>query len=256
MKHIGRIILAAAILWILSLSSLKAIDRPVVLFDEGHGQRFVIEKTGPLDLSNLSELFKQKEITVTTGKTKISDNVLSEISALVISGPFTPFSAEEIDAIVHFIKRGGRLCVMLHIGQPVAELLHHLGVDVSNRVIREREGVIEGEPLNFHVTRLASHDLNKGLKQFNLYGGWALMNTDDNATIVASTSPDAWVDLNDDKTLSPGDAVQSFGVAVAGNIGKGRFVVFGDDAIFQNKFLDEVNAPLGKNLAEWLRKSN
>jgi len=41
-------------------------------------------------------------------------------------------------------------------------------------------------------------------------------------------------------------------VAVAGRSGKGRFVVFGDDAIFQNKFLTGDNLVLGRNLASWL----
>lgn len=248
-----KFISATLILWMSLFSGIsKAGERPVVLFDEGHGQKFLIEKSGPLDLSNLSELFKQKGLTVKSSSAKISDDVLSGASALVISGPFIPFSVEEIDSIVNFIKRGGRLCIMLHIGQPVVELLHRLEVDVSNGVIREREGVIEGETLNFHVTRLADHELNKGLKQFNIYGGWALMNIGDNAGVIAETGPTSWVDLNGNKRFSAGDAVQSFGVAVAGTIGKGRFVVFGDDAIFQNKFLDDVNILLGKNLVEWL----
>lgn len=248
-----KFIFATLVLWISLFSGIsKADERPVVLFDQGHGQKFLIEKTGPLDLSNLSELFREKGFTVKSSNAKISDEVLTDASALVISGPFTPFSTDEIDSIVNFVRRGGRLCIMLHIGQPVAELLHRLEVDVSNGVIREREGVIEGESLNFHVTRLASHDLNKGLKQFNIYGGWALMNTGDNTAIIAETGATSWVDLDRDKKFSAGDAVQSFGVAVAGKIGNGLFVVFGDDAIFQNKFLDEVNILLGKNLVEWL----
>lgn len=246
--------ISATLILCLSLFSgiSKAGEKPVILFDQGHGQKFLIEKTGPLDLSNLSELFRQKELTGKSSNAKISDEVLTDASALVISGPFMPFSTDEIDSIVNFVRRGGRLCIMLHIGQPSAELLHRLDVDVSNGVIREREGIIEGESLNFHVTRLANHDLNKGLKLFNIYGGWALMNTGDNAAIIAETGPTSWVDLNRDKKFSAGDAVQSFGVAVAGKIGDGRFVVFGDDAIFQNKFLDEVNILLGKNLVEWL----
>ncbi|MBW1897757.1 MAG: hypothetical protein JRI61_01710, partial [Deltaproteobacteria bacterium] len=38
-----------------------------------------------------------------------------------------------------------------------------------------------------------------------------------------------------------------------GKWGAGHFVVFGDDAIFQNKFLIEENALIGKNLARWLK---
>ena len=252
-----KLISATLILWMSLFSGTsKAGERPTVLFDQGHGQKFLIEKTGPLDLSNLSELFRQKELTLKSSKENISDELLSGVSAFVISGPFIPFSTDEVDSIVNFIKKGGRLCIMLHIGQPVVELLHRLEVDVSNGVIREREGVLEEESLNFHVTRLANHDLNKGLKQFNIYGGWALMNTGDNTAIIAETGATSWVDLDRDKKFSAGDAVQSFGVAVAGKIGEGRFVVFGDDAIFQNKFLDEVNILLGKNLVEWLTEGN
>jgi len=52
---------------------------------------------------------------------------------------------------------------------------------------------------------------------------------------------------------SGSDAVQAFGVLVAGSRGKGRFAVFGADAIFQNRFLDESNRQLAGNLAAWLR---
>ena len=42
-------------------------------------------------------------------------------------------------------------------------------------------------------------------------------------------------------------------VVIAGTFGKGKYVIFGDDAIFQNKFLDQENMPLGKNLAAWMK---
>jgi len=43
-----------------------------------------------------------------------------------------------------------------------------------------------------------------------------------------------------------------FAVVVAGKLSSGRFVVFGDDAVFQNKFLTGDNLILGRNLAAWL----
>ena len=79
------------------------------------------------------------------------------------------------------------------------------------------------------------------------------MSTAPSSRIVASTSPKAWVDLNGDKKLSDGDVVQSFGVVAVGEVGAGRFVVFGDDAVFQNRFLDESNRQLAKNLSRWLK---
>lgn len=233
----------------------QGADRNVVYFDQGHGQLFLADRGETLDLSGLAGLFSQSGFTVRTGRENLSDELLSTINALVISGPFKSFSTEEIESVRRFIQKGGSISVMLHIGPPAGELLHSLGVDFSNGVIREREGVIDNEPLNFKVTHLKSHELTTGLKQFNLYGGWAVMNSDDQSEVIAETGPTAWVDLNRDKRFSSGDAVQNFGVAVAGKMGGGRFVVFGDDAIFQNKFLVGDNLHLGKKLVEWLRAS-
>jgi len=229
--------------------------RPVtVLFDEAHGQRFLAEKDGPLDLSALATLFRDEGLQVRTNGQPVTDHVLSGVDVLVISGPFAPYTPAEIDATTRFVSRGGRLCVMLHIGPPVAELLHRLNVSISNGVIRERENVINDDPLNFHVTRLTPHALTRNLDAFDVFGAWALLSTSENATVIAETGPNAWVDLNGDQKLSAGDAVQAFGVVVAGQLGKGRFAVFGDDAIFQNRFLTGGNLALGKNLVRWLRE--
>ena len=42
---------------------------------------------------------------------------------------------------------------------------------------------------------------------------------------------------------------------VAGEIGKGGYIVFGDDAIFQNEFLERYNGPFAKNMVKWLLAS-
>jgi len=46
--------------------------------------------------------------------------------------------------------------------------------------------------------------------------------------------------------------MQPFGVVVVGHLGQGRYVVFGDDALFQNRFFDESNRRLAINLVNWL----
>lgn len=228
-------------------------DKRVVYFDQGHGELFLADRGETLDLSGLATLFSQNGFIVRTGKENLSEELLSSIDALIISGPFKPLSPDEIDRVIKFIQKGGKISIMLHIGPPAGELLHALEVDFSNGVIREREGFIDNDPLNFKVTHLKPHKLTNGLKQFNLYGGWAVKNSDGRSEVIAETGPTAWVDLDRDKRFSPGDAVQAFGVAVAGKMGKGRFVVFGDDAIFQNKFLVGDNVLLGKRLVEWLK---
>lgn len=244
-------LLFAALLTISLQGAAVAGDR--LLFDEAHGQRFVMEKDGPLQLSSFAAILRDEGFTVKAGTERFSEESLGAVDVLVISGAFAPLDKAETDAVAGFISRGGRLAVMLHIPSPVADLIHGLGADFSNNVIHEQEGVIEKESLNFQVKNLETHPLFEGLSYFSLYGGWALVNVDESARVIAATSLKSWVDLDGDRLLSKGDAVQSFGVVVAGSKGSGRYLLFGDDAIFQNKFLDEQNRQLAHNLARWLK---
>jgi len=250
-KTIFGIILAGLLI---SVNPLSAETQKTALFDEGHGQKFLIGKNGTLDLSGLSAIFKKEGLRVKASKGKITDEILAGVDALVISGAFMPVTPPETAAVINFVEKGGRLCIMLHIGSPVADLLHKMNVSISNRVIREQKNQVKDNALDYYVTELKPHELMRGVKRFSIFGGWALLNTKKNAEIIAQTSEKAWVDLNGDNQLNKGDAVQSFGLVISCKWGAGHFVVFGDDAMFQNKFLIEENALIGKNLARWLAK--
>ena len=95
--------------------------------------------------------------------------------------------------------------------------------------------------------------LFSGINSFSAYGVWALK-PGASSSAIARTSPEAWVDLKGDNIFSEGDAVGAFAVVVMGTLGKGDFVVFGDDAIFQNRFLDDNNRKLAINLGTWLTR--
>lgn len=246
------IVVLTALLCVLS-GQVHSHAAPVILFDQSHDQRFVIEKDEPLHLYSLAAIMKGEGADVKSSKEPLSDALLANVNALVISGPFQPLTAQEVEAVLRFIERGGRAVFMLHIGMPFAELLHKLEVDFTNLPLFEQENIIDGNSKNFQVKSLEAGELFSSMDHFSAYGVWALMNTAPTARIVASTSPKAWVDLNGDGKLSRGDVMQQFGVAIMGEYGAGRFVVFGDDAIFQNRFLDEGNTKLAKNLARWLK---
>jgi Domain of unknown function (DUF4350) len=239
-------------LLLLLASTVPAHAKPKVLFDQGHGQRFVIKRGNDLDLSRLAGLFQEAGFEVTSSTAQLTANTLAGIDALVLSGTFQPYTPKEIAAITAFIDHGGALCIMLHIAPPLAPLMFRLGIEHSNGVIHEQSDIIDGNPLDFRVTRLEKHPLFQGLRQFSLYGVWALHAIGPGVRTIAQSSPASWVDLNGNGRLDPKDARQSFAVAVAGQSGRGRFVVFGDDAIFQNKFLVGNNLTLGRNLASWL----
>lgn len=251
-KHLCRLRSVLLVMGILSLLPVASLAAPVVLFDQGHDQRFLIEQNGPLHLSSLAELFRSEGAQVAASSAKLTDAALAGVAALVISGPFGAFNAEEVESLIRFIEGGGRLAVMLHIGPPLREILARLGVDYSNSVIHEQENIIKDDALNFKVTHLEGHPLTEAVPSFCLYGGWALMNTGAGANIIAATGSKAWIDLDGNRKLTAADALQPFGVVVTGGLGKGRFVIYGDDAIFQNQHLDENNTRLGRNLAAWL----
>lgn len=223
-----------------------------VMFDTGHGERFLIGELGPLQLSGFAEIVRATGVEVAPLAKPISDESLAGADALVISGAFAPFHPNEIEALVRFMQRGGRLAIMLHIAPPLGPLLERLGITYTNGVVQERESIIESQPQDFRVNRLGSHPVLQGVTQFSLYGAWGLMSIDDRSRMVASTSPQAWIDLHRDK-IQTQEETASFGVLGAGDLGKGGFLVFGDDAIFQNKFLDANNKALAVNLAGWLK---
>lgn len=242
---IGAMILAA-------LPSLAAGVAPTVIFDQGHGQRFTAGDQGELQLSKLADTLRDSGAAITTVTAPLSDEALKGAAGLVISGAFKPLQPEEVEAVARFVQNGGRLAVMLHIAPPLGSLLARLGVDFSNTVLHERHNIIDSD-LNFRVTDLSQNPLFSGIGSFSAYGVWAIR-PGTSSSAVARTSPEAWVDLNGDKVLSQGDAVGAFAVIVMGPLGKGEFAVFGDDAIFQNRFMDDNNRKLAANLGTWLTR--
>jgi hypothetical protein len=224
---------------------------PAVLFDQSHSQRFLIGGKGPLDLSDFASVVRARGGRPRAGKA-LTPAALEGVRALVISGAFDRIRPDEIEAVSAFVEKGGRLAVMIHVEPPQADLLHRFAISISNGVIREQADVVGGDPLNFRVTRFGTHPVTKGLDSFAMYGVWALLPTSKAAEAIALTGPKAWVDLNRNGKLEKGDAVQSFAVAVAGARGQGGIVAFGDDALFQNRFLKDGNKRLAENLADWL----
>ena len=245
--------LVALILAVLVVAPQLSMAAPVTLFDEGHGQPFLVAGERPLDLAGLAGVFAAAGCEVKTTRQPLDAAALAAVDVLVISGAFQPLSAEEVAAVQGFVTRGGGLAVMLHIAPPLDPLLRVLEVDFTNGTLRETENLIGDAPQNFRVRDLAQHPLTAGLTDFAVYGAWALRGTASGVEVLARTGAHGWVDLNRDNRLSPGDAVQPFAVAVTGTLGRGRYVVFGDDALFQNRFLEGNNRALAGNLARWLQ---
>lgn len=103
-----------------------------VLFDNSHGQQsgnadWVIDNDSPNPSPSSPasaedwrgaysswgyDLFKSGRYVVTTNKSTLSDSVLSNVDALVVPEPNTPFSSNEISAMQRFVFGGGGLFIM------------------------------------------------------------------------------------------------------------------------------------------------
>jgi len=240
------ILLTSCVFW------TTAAAGQVVLFDQGHGQRFFVEKGGALDLSRFADLFAEKGIVVKTTTRQLSSDSLNSVDILVISGPFSPVIQSEIDAVMDFLEQGGKLVVMAHIHQPFFALFERLGVGISKGPVYEQENIIGTNPKDFRVEGIGEHPITKDVRSFNVYGGWGIISLSDDVKAIAATGQKAWIDLDRNGRLSKRDAMQSFPVLLVGSVSRGRFAVFGDDAIFQNGFLVGNNLQLARNLVNWL----
>ncbi|KPJ99602.1 MAG: hypothetical protein AMJ60_04460, partial [Desulfobacterales bacterium SG8_35] len=77
-----------------------------VLFDEAHGQKFLVNDTGPLGLSGLAAVFSRQGFSLSTNSAPLDQQTLADIDILVISGSFVPYSSGEISAIQKFLSEG------------------------------------------------------------------------------------------------------------------------------------------------------
>ena len=71
----------------------------VVLVDQSHGQRFLLASEEPLGLSRLAGAMQAKGLITKELTGGITATSLQNVGALVVSGPFQPFSDVERKAL-------------------------------------------------------------------------------------------------------------------------------------------------------------
>lgn len=235
-------------------TQIFAQEKPVVIFDEGHGQAFLTSEKGVLHLSKFAEIFREIGFDIKTTKNIIQPDSINSAKAIIISGPFKPFSDQEIEALYDYVNNGGNLTVMLHIASPASKLFEKFGVKITNGAISETENFVTDKNLDFYVTNFQPHFLLDNLKSFAVYGSWGLLTNNTNVTIIAQSSTKSWIDKNKNGKPDDYESKAPFGIIATGFIGKGKFIFFADDAIFQNRFLNDGNITLGRNLANFLKE--
>ncbi|MCX7990446.1 MAG: DUF4350 domain-containing protein [Proteobacteria bacterium] len=249
---IKKLFLLLTILVLISPASAENLNK--VLFDEGHGQPFLISKEGNLQLSNLAKILREEGLELFTSDAPFSKNFLKDYKSVIISGPFKEISKQETEELFNFVSDGGNLVVMLHISLPAEGLFKRFGVEITRGSVSESENLItKGKNIDFEIKNLSNNTLFRNLTKFSVYGAWGLISEKDDL-IIAKTSNKSWVDLNRNGIFDDNEPKGPFGIIASGIIGKGKFIFFGDDTIFQNNFLKDENLTLAKNLARVLKE--
>lgn len=236
-------------------ASATALSAPgMTVFDGSHQEIFSPVSRGELDYSDFADRFAAAGSAVAINSEKITSQALEGVRTYVVAGPTQEPGPHEIAALNSFVSNGGNLLVLLHISSPAARLTESFGILVSNFVLADREGNIEGQAQDFLVTRFADHPVTKGLGKIAVYGTWGLM-AEKRSVEVATTSEKAWADLNRDRKFDPGEPEARFGIIAVSAYGNGKVVVVADDAPFSNRFIGEAdNSALADNIVGWFNE--
>ncbi len=230
----------------------KAPSRGSVVFDMGHGEIFSPDDTSDLGQSSAIERIEAAGFDLTVNRDAITAEDLASASGLIIAGPMTSLTEQEFVAITAFVERGGTVLLTIHVPYPVLGVPAYWGLPVATQIVMSEGPMTDpGQPSVFVTEQIVEHPVTEGVKQVLVVSGWPVSASSGNAKVVVGSRPNAWLNAPASQTQTrPADmALSSYGMLGVAEIGKGRVIVCGDDAVFANVALSEVdNARLLDNI--------
>ena len=257
--------LALTLLLTLSAAGCSEADAPTVqepeeqpirlgtiVFDMGHGEIFGADDTSELGQSEAIARMRAAGYDVIVNPDTLDVADLEGASGLVIAGPMRPLADDEYAAVTSFVEAGGTVLLTIHVPYPVLKVPAHWGLPVDTRIMMSQSPAFRPEqPSVFSADVIAESPLTEGVKSIIVVSGWPVTPVIPEAQLLVSSRPDTWLtEAGDQQPVPPADAqFASCGVVGVANIGKGRVIVSGDDAIFANLAINEAdNARLLDNI--------
>ncbi|MHB8841368.1 MAG: DUF4350 domain-containing protein [Candidatus Aquicultor sp.] len=228
----------------------------VLLFDLGHKEIFNPDDVKPLGYSQARDAFIRHGYAMRKNKSALTEATLKDVDVVAIIGPMDVFTQQESEVLAKFVSGGGDILLTLHIADVCYPLAQRLGFQLSSSVIAQSHDIFDDSPKNLVATTVINDPLTAGVASVAVRKSWALNPTAQNARIVVATAKDAWADINPDDQYDQQEPAGSYGIVGAAELGKGRVVVIGDDAVFDNKTMDMAgNRILCKNIIAWFDAS-
>jgi ABC-type uncharacterized transport system involved in gliding motility auxiliary subunit len=243
---------------LLSLSRQRA---RTVCFVIGHGERDPESNDERAGYSDLGKALERERFAVRTLSTLPGDGVPAACTVVVLAGPSHDFVPGERDALLRFLRGGGRVLMFVDPDAPpsVLSLLQQLGVDArGDLIVDEQNRFVGADSFMPQVVRFRAETFHNSLTAPAVLSvarpvGAAGERPDGvQVTSIAATSPDSWAMVGENKP--PDGAVRfrrevdevgplSVGVLVtiasdAPDAPPGQLMVFGDSDFATNFYFN------------------
>jgi ABC-type uncharacterized transport system involved in gliding motility auxiliary subunit len=265
--------------------------KKVVYFAEGDGEVDTKDQQEPKGYASAKLALEQENYEVKPLVLPSVENVPDDASVVVIAGPTRTLDEHEITVVDGFLKRGGRLFVLLGPrdgGDRLPKLLGDWGVKVGNDIVIDRELRLFAGPslgINPLANTYGAHPITANFKDYTQYPQVRTIEPDATgkkgvqATALVKTSPSSRALTKVDELFSKGTATVddndrkgplSVAVAVAAKLSElgvppqaegkpkaeeARLVVFGSSLFANNQQLapgQSLNRDLFLNAVGWL----
>lgn len=251
-----------------------------VYFVEGHGE-LSLEEFGDKGISRIKDALGKDHYQTEALSLPAKQEVPADADVVVIAGPQHPYAAKEVELLDTYLKKGGKLLVMVSPGVNAGldGLLTTYGISFGNDLVIDPVSRAWTDLATPAVTRYRWHEITKSLNGVTTFFPRSRSvslaeNQPDGqlGSVLAETTAAGWgeTDLaNPDVAFDAGKDKQGpvgLGVAVSKDAAEGpkspdadkpvqtRLVVFGNAAFVSNGVLNQAaaNADLALNAINWL----
>jgi Domain of unknown function (DUF4350) len=236
-----------------TIDSTSTGSGPIVLFDVAHREIFGPKNTSELGQSAAVARMRSAGVRVVATHTPFTSAMLRGVSGVMISGNMQPLDTNELAALNDFMTGGGVVVVTVHIAPMDQNIARAFGFALSPQVLQATTPQPGGNPLNFACTSIEQHPLTQGISAVKVLGAWGIA-AQPPSQILVGTSADTWIDVDGDGKRTTNDMAGKFGMVGLRQIGKGAFIISGDDAVFANVALaSKDNVQLFDNIVKAIK---
>jgi ABC-type uncharacterized transport system involved in gliding motility auxiliary subunit len=257
-----------------------------IYFTEGHGEADPNDSATARGFSNLRKALEGEGYEVKKVLLASVPAVPADCTMLIVAGPTKPLAPHEIDEMIDYLRKKGKLLVMLQPDRPdqpidqsaLIRLVGDWGVKVAkdivvDQVVRLFAGPALGlDPL---VSAYGQHPITKGFMQRTVFPMTRSVEPDESPkagltiTGLAKTSDSSWAETNlvelfEHQTakfdaadrhgpITVADAVEADLKTLKMGDGTAKLVVFGDAEFADDQFINQFyNRDFFINAVDWL----